>query len=387
MLDVVCAGHVCLDLTPQFPERGLKPKDLFVGGKQSDVGAMVFSTGGSASNTGVALNRLGIFTPIMGRVGDDMIGKIISNVLRELGGTGQYLNVAKGEDSSYTVVLAVPGEDRIFLHNPAANDSFSSDDIDFEIVSQAKLFHFGYPALMRNMYIEGGDELLYILKRAKEIGVTTSVDMAQPDKTSEAAQQDWNVIFGKTLPYTDIFVPSIEEMLLLMDLPYYEKLKAKDDDILENLEFEKVTGLADKLLGMGAKIVVLKCGTRGYYVKTAGEHELARMGRARPDNYKEWANKEIYSGIYEVENVKSATGAGDCSIAGFLAGIINSHTPEMSTCIACAAGADSVTEFSAAGGIVALEKVVARIEDGWKKKPAGFDTGFGYDEACQLYVK
>ncbi|MFQ9152274.1 MAG: hypothetical protein ACLR6B_13035 [Blautia sp.] len=34
------------------------------------------------------------------------------------------------------------------------------DDIDLEKVKGANLFHFGYPSLMRKMYIDGGKELV-----------------------------------------------------------------------------------------------------------------------------------------------------------------------------------------------------------------------------------
>lgn len=387
MIDIVCAGHVCLDLTPRFPERGLTPKDIFVAGKQSDVGAMVFSPGGSASNTGAALNRLGIFTPIMGRVGDDTIGKLIPSQLRDIGGTGQYLHTVKGDETSYTVVLAVPGSDRIFLHNPGSNDNFTSDDIDFDIVAQTKLFHFGYPPLMRQMYINEGEELLYIMKHSKELGATTSLDMAQPDGTSEAAAQDWNVILKKVLPYTDIYLPSIEELLLLLDRKHYDELKSKDDDILANLTLDKVEELADKLIGYGAGIVVIKCGTMGLFMQTSGEKALARMGRAKLNNIEEWTNKTLYSGIYKVDDVKSATGSGDSSIAGFLAGIINQFSPEETLSLAGAVGAFSVTDYSAVGGIEPLEKVIEKIKSGWEKRPVGMTCCYGYLGDTQVYCK
>ena len=53
---------------------------------------------------------------------------------------------------------AVPGIDRIFLHNPGANDSFRSEDIPEKMLEEA-LFHFGYPPIMRSMYENDGEEL------------------------------------------------------------------------------------------------------------------------------------------------------------------------------------------------------------------------------------
>ena len=46
-----------------------------------------------------------------------------------------------------------------------------------EKVKEANLFHFGYPSLMRMMYIDGGKELVRLLKAVHELGVAVSVDM------------------------------------------------------------------------------------------------------------------------------------------------------------------------------------------------------------------
>ncbi len=388
MVDVVCAGHICLDFTPKFPKRGLELKDIFIGGKQSDVENMEISTGGSVANTGVALNKLGMNTPLMAKIGDDIIGDIIGKVLVNCGGNSEYLSVAKGEDSSYSVVLAVPGCDRIFLHNAAVNDTFTADNINFDVVEQAKLFHFGYAPLMKQMYINGGNEFEKIMRQAKERGVTTSVDTAQPDATSVSGQSDWNKIFEKTLPYTDIFVPSIEEILLMTDRDEYFRLKSLGDDILENILIDDLTKIGERMINMGAAVVVLKCGTLGYYVKTADVERIKNMGKGAPADVENWANKEIFSGIFKVEDVKSATGAGDTSVAGFLAALLRGCSLERTITLACATGAFCVTDYSATGAIVPIENIMQKVDSGWEKRPVNY-TGnlFSYDEEHRMYFR
>ncbi|MEG0835044.1 MAG: carbohydrate kinase family protein [Christensenellaceae bacterium] len=386
MVDVVCVGHICLDFTPKFPSRNLQLKDIFVGGKQSDVEGMDISTGGSVANTGVALNRLGIKTPLMAKVGDDEIGSLIGDVLIKKGGNGDYLKVSKGESSSYSIVIAVPGCDRIFLHSPAVNDTFTSDDIDFSVIAQARLMHLGYPPLMRQLYLNEGAELTKILKKAKECGACTSIDTAYPDPSSQSGKSDWDKIFKNALPYTDIFTPSIEEILLMLDKPQYDALKAKDDDILKNITMEMISKIGEKLIGMGAKIVVLKCGTLGYYVKTASKEALSSMSIIK--NAEEWADKELFSGIFYVEKVASATGAGDTSIAGFLASILKGYKPEQAINIACATGAYCVTSFGAVDAIVPLEEIAAKVDSGWEKRKVEVCAkDFTYCEQYRIYTK
>src|SRR6185503_4762577 len=124
------------------------------------------------------------------------------------------MSIVPGEASSYTVILNPPNVDRIFLHCPGANDTFGAGDVNYELLCQANLFHFGYPPLMKRLYQNDGAELIRMFKQAKATGVTTSLDMAMPDPTSPSGQANWPAILKAVLPAVDLFVPSIEEILL-----------------------------------------------------------------------------------------------------------------------------------------------------------------------------
>ena len=60
--------------------------------------------------------------------------------------------------TSYSVVLAIPGVDRIFLHNPGTNNFFDSKDLSIDSLEDVALFHFGYPTLMKKMFENEGME-------------------------------------------------------------------------------------------------------------------------------------------------------------------------------------------------------------------------------------
>lgn len=375
--DVICAGHMCVDMTPAFPVDGeTNLKQMFVGGRQLEVGNMAFTTGGSATNTGLGLVKLGVKTALMGKIGGDINGRTLMELLDKQGATTEYLSVAKEENTSYSVVLAVPGNDRIFLHSSAVNDTFTAADINYEVVRNAKLMHFGYPPLMEKMFVSGGTELEKVLMLAKEAGVTTSVDWAYPPPGSLAAQQDWREILEKTLPYTDIFTPSLEELLLLLETPLYHELKSKNDDILEVFDVDYLPVLGKLLVDAGAKIVVIKCGTLGYYVKTAGAKALSHLGRAKPGKVSEWADKEVLSGIYTVDHVVSATGAGDTSIAGFLTAFLKGASLERAVDMACATGAVCTTAFGAVDAIVPYEEIENKVDSGWPKRETNYKTSY-----------
>lgn len=57
---VIAAGHICLDITPMFPDRKVQhPGELLSPGKLLEVGAADVHTGGSVANTGLAMKKLG----------------------------------------------------------------------------------------------------------------------------------------------------------------------------------------------------------------------------------------------------------------------------------------------------------------------------------------
>ena len=160
-IDVVAAGHICLDITPQFGDGGGRSVErIFVPGSLLNMGPVMVSSGGLVPNAGFALRRLGINVALMGKRADDSFGDMLSDLIRrEAPGSERSMISVRGEQTSYTVVLAPPGIDRIFLHCPGTNDTFTSKDINMAVVRKARLFHFGYPPLMRSMYEDGGREL------------------------------------------------------------------------------------------------------------------------------------------------------------------------------------------------------------------------------------
>ena len=196
----IAVGHICLDITPAFKSKEEKSiKDLFRPGQLIAMDAAKVSLGGSVSNTGIGMKRLGADVELMGMVGNDAFGQMVLNELEKYDISPDSMIVRDGVGTSYSVILAPAGIDRIFLHCSGANDTFTLDDIDLEKVKEANLFHFGYPSLMRMMYIDGGKELVRLLKAVHELGVAVSVDMAMFEESTEAGAQDWNEVLKLSL--------------------------------------------------------------------------------------------------------------------------------------------------------------------------------------------
>ena len=367
--EAVVAGHICLDVIPAFEGGERNLAEVLAPGRLVRVGRAVTATGGGVANTGLALHKLGIKATLMGKIGDDMFGRAILDALAGHGASlAQGMVTAPGEASSYSIVLSPPGVDRIFLHHPGANDTFGAEDVDTAVLAKARLFHFGYPPLMRRMYERDGQVLAKVFQRAKSTGVATSLDMALPDPASQAGKADWAKILKKTLPFVDVFLPSVEEILYMLRRGDYLALReqAGSPDILPLVTSNMVAELGQELLDMGVAVAGVKLGERGLYVHTAGSAALESMGRARPKDSSAWADKEVWAPCFKVRLV-GATGAGDSAIAGFLSGLLRGRGLEQSASLAAAVGACNVEAADAFSGLLSWEATWDRMARGWER--------------------
>jgi len=367
---VVVAGHICLDVIPDLAHLPAGQfEQLFQPGHLISVGEATFSTGGPVSNVGLALHQLGIPTQLIAKIGDDPFGRAICRIIQEidpnlLGGLG----TDGSAPTSYSIIVNPPGIDRIFLHCPGVNDLFCVEDINSGLLQNSDLLHFGYPPIMKRMYQNEGDELVEIFQRTKEIGVTTSLDMAFPDPASEGGRADWNLILRKTLPFVDIFSPSIEEILFLLHRNRYERLVTGQGDLLNTITPDLLTDLSNELLEMGTKIVVFKLGHKGLYLRTGDVDLFANMGKAAPVDINTWAQCELWTPCFSVD-VVGTTGAGDATIAGFLSALLRDLPPKKAITAAVAVGACNVEGADALSGLCSWEETLLRIDRGWEKCP------------------
>ena len=371
MIEAIVAGHLCLDIIPQFvADLGSDLAAYLAPGRLTEVGPATFSTGGPVSNAGINLHRLGIRTRLMGKVGDDLLGQAIMDIVSSYSpDLAQGMVVVPGEASSYTLVIDPPGVDRLFLHYPGTNHTFGAEDIRYDLLAEARLFHFGYPPLMTRMYADGGHELVEMCQRAKEASITTSLDLAMPDPAGPSGQANWQLILARTLPYVDLFLPSVEELLFMLRRERFDQLTAQVGaaNVLEALTVEEIVSLADEALAMGAKIVLLKMGIRGVYLRTATT--LSDLGRAEPTELAAWANRQLWAPCFRPNVVVSTVGTGDAAIAGFLAAMLRDTPPSLALNVAVGTGACCVEVAGALGGIRSWEETLARIEAGWARLP------------------
>ena len=364
---IIAAGHICIDITPVFP-KGTHCTDigqLMVPGRLIHMDAADVHTGGSVANTGLALKMLGADVRLLGKVGNDAFGSMVKDILASYGAGG--LVVDEESTTSYSVVVAIPGVDRIFLHSPGANNTFTNEDIPEDALEDGAVFHIGYPPVMRKLYENDGAELAAILRRVKEHGIATSMDMTNIDPNSEVGKIDWGKILAAALPYTDFFVPSFEELCFMLDREKYDDLSNLGGDMTGRLDMLlDVKPLADKCLELGCKAVLIKCGISGMYYKTSDRAAMEQVGSRLELNASDWANQEGVQPCFKADQVLSGTGAGDTSIAAFLLAAAEGKSPSQCAALAAAEGACAVTAYDALSGLKTLDVLEARIASGWE---------------------
>ncbi len=294
--NVLCLGIIVGDFIAK-PVEGMPER-----GKLTLVGKTELHIGGCATNTGIVLKKLGGNVSIMGKVGNDNLGKFIINKLKEEGINTDYIKVSNEFTTSGTSVLVHSDGERSFLHSVGANSDFSIEDIDFSILSNFYILHIAGPYLMPKFIGEG---LFQTLKIAKSKKLITSLD------TVWNPFGNWLDGIENSLLYIDYFFTSIEEAKMISG----EK------------EEEKICNF---FLSKGVKNVCLKMGEKGSFI----------------------ANKRLthYFPALKV-NVVDTTGAGDGYVAGFIKGIIENFDFEKCGLLANIVGAKITTEIGATSGV------------------------------------
>lgn len=361
LYDVIVSGHICIDLLPEMENVPLQ--GIASPGKVFEVGSLAISTGGAVSNTGMALHKLGANVGLMTTVGDDVLGQVLINILQQRDDRlSRLVRVQQRQPSSYSILLSPEHQDRIILHCTGPNASFSVRDIDFELVADAKIFHLGYPPYLPTLAANAGQELTEVYKRVQQTGVLTSMDMAHPDPNGPSGQLDWQAILHNVLPFVDVFLPSIEEILFMLRRADYE---AWGGDVMPHIRRSYLHALAEELLAMGTAIVGFKLGEMGIYLRSTTDAERLTSLARLPVQLDEWVNVDTWHPSLEVE-VVGTTGAGDSAYGGFLAAMLRGLSAQETVRMATAVGACNCESADATSGVRSWKETVSRLEEGWQ---------------------
>jgi sugar/nucleoside kinase (ribokinase family) len=281
--DVITFGDMCVDLIVSGDD--IVPR---FGQVEQLVDDYALEMGGSCALFACQAAKLGLRTGILGRVGDDVFGRLILDRLASCGVDTAHVVVDSSLKTGLGIALCRRG-DRAILTYTGSISAIERSDITDELLASAIHLHYGSYFLHTGLMPHAPA----ILRRARYLGLTVSLD------TNWDPAERWNSTLQEALPLVDLFFPNEQEAL------HIARASALRDAV-------------DTLVAKGVSIVALKRGVHGATVYDA---------------------QDEYRCSVEPASGGDSIGAGDSFDAGFVAGWLGSLGTESCLELACACGA------------------------------------------------
>jgi sugar/nucleoside kinase (ribokinase family) len=306
--EVLCAGIIVADHVSS-PISHLPAAGELVMADQ-----LLLTIGGCAANVAVDLVKLGVSAAVVGRLGGDVFGRVVADMLHERQVDVTALQVSAHLDTSQTLIVNVAGEDRRFIHTFGANAAFRAADIPRERVQRCRVLYLGGYLLMENVL---QDELIEVFAAARQAGVKTVLDVVTPGPA------DYLSRLRKLLPNVDVFLPNDHEATLILG----EKDAQRQ---------------AERFHQLGAHTVIITMGDRGAVLVGDGVRLRAEA--------------------YRVPFV-DGTGGGDAFAAGYIVGLLRGLDAEGCLRLGSAVGASCVRAIGTTTGVFAGTELDAFVRE------------------------
>jgi len=238
MYDVVALGELLIDFAPKSVNEDGYP-------------TLAANPGGAPGNFLAALNRYGCKTAMIGKVGEDMFGRLLVKTLQKAG--IETKGVLMDPDQFTTLAFVSLDEsgnrDFSFSRKPGADTCLRPEELDESLLADARVFHFGTLSLTDE---PAASATRKAIETAKARGALISLDpnLRKPLWKNEA---DAKAAIEWSLRQADIVKISDEEITFLWGISPEEG--------------------AEKLLKeYGVSLVYATLGPKGCYAATASAH-------------------------------------------------------------------------------------------------------------------
>ena len=161
-IDVTALGELLID----FTENGTSAKGNPI---------LEVNPGGAPCNVLAMLQKLGKQTAFIGKVGDDMFGRQLTEAVSSVGVDTRALLVDKEVHTTLAFVHTYPDGDRdfSFYRNPGADMMLTKEDVDEDLIRSSRIFHFG---TLSSTHKGVREATRYAIDVAKEAGDLISFD-------------------------------------------------------------------------------------------------------------------------------------------------------------------------------------------------------------------
>ena len=203
MIDVTALGELLIDFAPKSVDDAGYP-------------TLAANPGGAPGNFLAALNQYGCATAMIGKVGDDMFGRLLIGTLKAAGieTRGVVVDPAQFTTLAFVSLDKSGNRDFSFARKPGADTCLTAEEMDTGLIRDSRVFHFGTLSLTNDPAKEATHKAVAL---AKAEGKWISVDpnLRKPLwPTEDAAREaiEWS------LHQADILKISDEEIEFLWGL-------------------------------------------------------------------------------------------------------------------------------------------------------------------------
>jgi sugar/nucleoside kinase (ribokinase family) len=284
------------------------------GGGTVFIDELTIAVSGAAGTAAIAAAKMGLKTLAIGGVGTDLMADWVLTRLKHFGVDTSGMQQEPGWKTSSSIVTTRADGSRPALHMKGATKDFFVTEDKFKKFTDTKVFHVGGVGLTEAM--DKGQNRM-IMKAAKQAGALTTVDVFAGSPKDLPAIAD-------VLPYTDYFMPSIEEAQALCGLSDYGDT-------------------AKFFFDMGVKTCVLTLGAEGAY-------------------YHSVDGTKFKIPAYRID-VKCTCGCGDAFNAGFAVGLVKGFNAEDTVRMGQATSALNATGLGSQAGVVDFDTTMAFMKN------------------------
>jgi len=244
MIDVVALGELLIDFATISADTDGYP-------------TMAAHPGGAPANFLTALTKFGAKTALLGKVGTDTFGKLLTGTLEKAGIETRGLIATDDVFTTLAFVTFDESGDRefAFSRKPGADTCIRFEELDLSLIDEAKIFHFGTLSLTDDPARSATQQAVAYAKRKGKL-ITYDPNLRKPLwKDLETAKEQ--LVWG--LSQADVVKISDEEVAFLFGLGVEDGAKY----ILENF---------------GVKLVFVTCGADGcFYKNTVAEGKVSSL--------------------------------------------------------------------------------------------------------------
>jgi sugar/nucleoside kinase (ribokinase family) len=280
------------------------------GGGTVFIDELTLAVSGAAGTAAIVAAKMGLKTLAVGGVGRDLMGDWVRERLSHFGVDISAMQQKDGWKTSSSIVTTRADGSRPALHMRGATGDFYVDDAMMDQVTDATVVHLGGIGLMRTMDQGRNTELI---RRAQEKGAITTVDIF-------AGSRDDMPAVARVLPYTDYFMPSIEEAQALTGMT-------------------DPAAMARHFFDLGVTCCVFTLGGSGAY-------------------YHHRDGKAFTQPAFDIK-VKCTCGCGDAFNAGFAVGLNRGFDARTTVRFAQATSALNATGLGSQAGVQSYDHTLA----------------------------